>query len=97
MNPVRYERAIPVFVDSERDTWNMDPRALEKAFEKYPHPAAVIAVHLYGTPAKIDEIRAVCDKHQVPLIDVGQNPALRCGILAYKKVISRKSRTIRGD
>lgn len=69
VNPVRYEKAVPVFVDSERDTWNIDPRALEKAFEKYPHPAAVIAVHLYGTPAKIDEIRAICDEHQVPLIE----------------------------
>lgn len=69
VNPVCYEKAIPVFVDSERDTWNMDPRALEKAFEKYPNPAAVIAVHLYGTPAKIDEIRAICDEHQVPLIE----------------------------
>jgi len=69
VNPVCYEKAIPVFVDSERDTWNMNPKALEKAFEKYPHPAAVIAVHLYGTPAKIDEIRAICDEHHVPMIE----------------------------
>ena len=48
VNPVRYEKAVPVFIDSERDTWNMDPAALRKAFEKYPHPAAVMAVHLYG-------------------------------------------------
>lgn len=47
----------------------MDPVALEKAFEKYPHPAAVIAVHLYGTPSKIDRIRDICKKHQVPLIE----------------------------
>ena len=69
VNPACYEKAIPVFIDSERDTWNMEPDALEKAVEKYPHPAAVIAVHLYGTPAKIDRIRAICDDHGVPLIE----------------------------
>lgn len=69
VNPACYEKAIPVFIDSEKDTWNMDPEALKRAFEKYPHPAAVIAVHLYGTPAKIDEIRAICEEHQVPLIE----------------------------
>ena len=69
VNPVCYEKAVPVFIDSEPDTWNMDPDALERAFEKYPRPAAVIAVHLYGTPAKIDRIRAICDAHHVPLIE----------------------------
>ena len=69
VNPVCYEKAVPVFIGSEPDTWNMDPDALERAFEKYPHPAAVIAVHLYGTPAKIDRIRAICDAHHVPLIE----------------------------
>lgn len=69
VNPACYEKATPVFIDSEPDTWNMDPVALEKAFEKYPHPAAVIAVHLYGTPSKIDCIRDICKKHQVPLIE----------------------------
>ena len=69
VNPACYEKAKPVFIDSEPDTWNMDPVALEKAFEKYPHPAAVIAVHLYGTPSKIDRIRDICKKHQVPLIE----------------------------
>lgn len=69
VNPACYEKANPVFIDSEPDTWNMDPVALEKAFEKYPHPAAVIAVHLYGTPSKIDRIRDICKKHQVPLIE----------------------------
>lgn len=69
VNPVCYEKAIPVLIDSEADTWNMDPAALEKAFEKYPHPAAVVAVHLYGTPAKIDEIAAICHAHHVPLIE----------------------------
>lgn len=69
VNPACYEKAIPVFIDSEPGTWNMDPAALEKAFEKYPRPAAVIAVHLYGTPARIDEIKEICKKHQVPLIE----------------------------
>lgn len=69
VNPACYEKAVPVFIDSEPDTWNMDPAALRRAFEKYPHPAAVIAVHLYGTPAKIDEIAAICREHNVPLIE----------------------------
>lgn len=68
-NPIVYEKATPVFIDSETDTWNMDPVALEKAFEKYPNPKAVIVVHLYGTPAKLDEIMEICEKHNVPLIE----------------------------
>lgn len=68
-NPIMYEKAVPVFIDSERDTWNMSPAALEKAFEKYPSPKAVIAVHLYGTPAKLDEIMDICNAHHVPLIE----------------------------
>lgn len=69
VNPVSYEGAVQVFVDSERDTWNMDPEALEKAFEKYPHAKAVILVHLYGVPAKIDEIAQICKKHNAVLIE----------------------------
>lgn len=68
-NPITYLNATPVFIDSEKDTWNMDPKALEKAFEKYPNPKAVIVVHLYGTPAKIDEILEICKKHNVPLVE----------------------------
>lgn len=68
-NPIIYQNATPVFIDSEKDTWNMDPKALEKAFEKYPNPKAVILVHLYGTPAKIDEIKEICDEHNVPLVE----------------------------
>ena len=68
-NPIVYEKATPVFIDSEEDTWNMSPKALEKAFEKYPNPKAVIVVHLYGTPAKLDEIMDICKKHNVPLIE----------------------------
>ncbi len=68
-NPIVYEDATPVFIDAEPDTWNMSPEALERAFVKYPHPKAVICVHLYGTPAKLDEIMAVCEAHGVPLIE----------------------------
>ncbi len=69
VNPVCYEKAIPVFIDSEEDTWNMCPKALEKAFGLYPKPKAVICVHLYGTPAKLGEIQAICDRHGVPLVE----------------------------
>ena len=68
-NPIIYQNATPVFIDSEKETWNMDPKALEKAFEKYPNPKAVIVVHLYGTPAKMDEIMEICNAHNVPLIE----------------------------
>ena len=69
VNPIAYEKAEIIFIDSERDTWNMDPNALRMAFEKYGKPKAVIAVHLYGTPAKIDELKAICDEHEVPFIE----------------------------
>lgn len=68
-NPIRYEKATPVFIDSEPDTWNMSPEALKKAFEKYPNPKAVICVHLYGTPVKMDEIMEICRAHSVPVIE----------------------------
>ena len=68
-NPIVYEDATPVFIDAEPDTWNMSPDALKKAFEKYPNPKAVVCAHLYGTPAKIDEIMAICEEHNVPFIE----------------------------
>lgn len=68
-NPIVYENAAPVFIDSEEDTWNMSPEALRKAFETYPNPKAVIVVHLYGTPAKLTEIMEICAEHNVPLIE----------------------------
>ena len=68
-NPIVYEKATPVFIDSETDTWDMDPEALRRAFEKYPNPKAVIVVHLYGNPAKLEEIMEICREHQVPLIE----------------------------
>ena len=69
LNPVVYEGGIPVFIDTERETWNMDPVALEKAFEIFPEVKLVVMAHLYGFPAKMEEIRAVCDKHGALLIE----------------------------
>lgn len=69
VNPVSYEGGRQVFIDSEADTWNMDPDALEKAFKIYPDAKAVIVVNLYGTPAKLDEIKAICDKNGAVLIE----------------------------
>lgn len=69
VSPVIYEGGEPVFIDTERETWNMSPEALEKAFELYPDVKHVITAHLYGTPAKLDEIKAVCDKHGAILIE----------------------------
>lgn len=68
-NPITYEKAIPVFIDSEEDTWNMSPDALKKAFEVYPNPKAVVIAHLYGTVAKMDEIMAICRERNVPVIE----------------------------
>ena len=69
LNPVAYENGEAVFIDSERDTWNMDPAALEKAFEIYPDVKLVVLVHLYGTPAKVDEIRKICARHNALLVE----------------------------
>lgn len=69
VNPVVYEGGIPIFIDTEYDTWNMDPIALEKAFLLYPEVKVVFLVHLYGTPCKIDEIKAICDKYNAIIIE----------------------------
>jgi len=69
LNPVVYEGGVPVFIDTEYETWNMDPVALEKAFELYPDVKVVVIVHLYGTPCKMDEIKAVCDAHGATIIE----------------------------
>jgi len=68
-NPITYEKATPVFIDSEEDTWNISPEALKKAYEKYPNPKAIVYAHLYGTPAKIDEIMAIAAQHGTPVIE----------------------------
>ena len=69
VNPVVYEGGVPVFIDTEYDTWNMDPVALEKAFVLYPEVKVVVTAHLYGTPGKVDEIRNVCEQHNAILIE----------------------------
>lgn len=69
VNPISYEGGIQIFIDSERDTWNMDPEALEKAFELYPDVKIVVTVNLYGTPSKLDRIRSICDRHGAVLIE----------------------------
>ena len=69
VNPVVYEGGVPVFIDTEYDTWNMDPVALEKAFEIYPDVKVVVVAHLYGTPGKIDEIKTICDKHGAIIVE----------------------------
>ncbi|UWP59043.1 DegT/DnrJ/EryC1/StrS family aminotransferase [Ruminococcus gauvreauii] len=69
VNPVVYEGGVPVFIDTEYDTWNMDPNALEKAFELYPDVQVVVFAHLYGTPGKVDEIRGICAKHNAVIIE----------------------------
>ena len=94
VNPISYEGGVQVFVDSERETWNMDPKALEKAFKKYPQAKVVMLAHLYGTPAKMDEILKICKKHKAILIEdaaeafastyKGEN----CGVFGKYSVIS---------
>ena len=69
VNPVAYEGGELVFIDTEYDTWNMDPVALAKAFEVYPDVKLVVVAHLYGTPGKIDEIKSVCDKHGALIVE----------------------------
>lgn len=69
VNPVVYEGGVPVFIDTEYDTWNMCPKALEKAFEIYPEVKVIVVAHLYGTPGKIDEIRAIANQHGAVIIE----------------------------
>lgn len=68
-NPIIYQNAIPVFIDSDYETWNMSPKALEEAFEKYPEVKAVLVVHLYGLSADMDNIMEICKKHSVAVIE----------------------------
>ena len=69
INPVAYEDGEAVFIDTEKETWNMDPAALEKAFELYPEVKLVVLAHLYGTPGKMEEIKAICDKHGALIVE----------------------------
>ncbi len=69
VNPVAYEDGEAVFIDTEYDTWNMSPEALEKAFELYPDVRLVVIAHLYGTPGKMEELKAICDKHGALIVE----------------------------
>ncbi len=69
VNPIAYEGGACVFIDTERDTWNMDPAALERAFALYPEVRLVVLAHLYGTPGRMDELRAVCDRHGALIVE----------------------------
>lgn len=69
VNPVAYEGGEAVFIDTEYDTWNMDSAALEKAFEIYPDVKLIVVAHLYGTPGKIEEIRAIADRHGALIVE----------------------------
>ena len=69
VNPITYEGGEPVFIDTERDTWNMDPAALERAFKLYPDVKLIVIAHLYGTPSKIDEIRSIADAHGALIVE----------------------------
>ena len=69
INPVAYEDGEAVFIDTERDTWNMDPVALEKAFEMYPDTKLIVLAHLYGTPGKMDEIKQIAGAHGALIVE----------------------------
>ena len=94
VNPVTYEGGVQVFIDSEKETWNMDPKALELAFEKYPEARVVMLAHIYGTPAKMDEIIAICKKHNAILIEdaaealAADYKGVKCGTLGDYAVLS---------
>ena len=94
VNPVVYEGGEPVYIDTEYDTWNMDPASLEKAFEIYPDVKLVVLVHLYGTPAKMDEIKKICDAHGAILVEDAAEAlgasykGVKCGCLGDPAAIS---------
>lgn len=69
VNPVLYEDGVPVFIDTEEETWNMDPEALEKAFSLYPDVRIVVLAHLYGVPARMDEILEICERHGAVIVE----------------------------
>lgn len=69
VNPVVYEGGVPIFIDTEYDTWNMDPVALEKAFDIYTDVKVVVIAHLYGTPGKISQLKDICDRYGAVIIE----------------------------
>lgn len=87
VNPIVYEDGEPIFIDTEADTWNMDPEALRKAFEIYPDVKLVVVVHLYGTPAKMDEIVSICREHGALIVE---DAAEALGAEYHGEVVSGK-------
>ena len=95
VNPVVYEGGEPVFIDTEEDTWNMSPEALEKAFEKYPDVKLVVMAHLYGTPGKIQKIREACDAHGALLIeDAAESLGAACRNRPYGDTAAQADKTM---
>lgn len=104
VNSILYEGGEPVFIDTEYGTWNMDPMALEKAFEMYPDVKLVVLAHLYGVPAKMDEIRKICDDHGALIIEDaaealgasynGQYVSGKCGSFGSENAISMNGNKI---
>ncbi len=94
VNPVSYEGGIQVFIDSEKETWNMSPEALEEGFSKYPDAKVVVLAHLYGTPAKMDEITEICRKHDAILIEDAaealgaEYKGIKCGLFGNYGILS---------
>lgn len=94
VNPVSYEGGVQVYVDSERETWNMDPEALELAFQKYPNAKVVVLVHLYGVPAKMDEIMEICARHGAIVVEdaaealAASYKGRKCGTFGHYNAIS---------
>lgn len=94
VNPISYEGGVQVFVDSEAETWNMSPEALEKAFEKYPEARVVVMAHLYGTPGKMDELMAICEKHNAILVEdaaealSSEYKGIKCGTFGEYNALS---------
>ena len=94
VNPISYEGGRQVFIDSENETWNIDPVALEKAFQKYPQAKVVMLAHLYGTPSKMDEILEVCRRHDAILIEdaaealSSEYKGKKCGTFGTYNVVS---------
>ena len=94
LNPVVYENGIPVFIDTEEESWNMDPIALERAFELYPDTKLVIMAELYGFPGRVDKIKEICDKHDAIFIEDAAEAmgatlfGKQCGSFGYISTIS---------
>lgn len=93
-NPIVYEGGEPVFLDSEPDTWNLDPETVEAAIARFGAPKALIAVHLYGMPGKLDAIRSLCDAHGILLIEDAAEAlgsvyhGQKCGTFGHYGVLS---------